>query len=61
MFNEHTKGRMHATKVNGGNEEGKYREILRELGIRKPENEPLNEQDLRIVFIRLQEDLFVGS
>lgn len=61
MFNRHMKDRIHATKINGGNEENKYREILKELGIRKPENEPLNDQDLRRVFLYMQEDLFVGS
>ena len=61
MFNKHMKDRTHATKINGGNEENKYREILKELGIKKPDNEPLNDQDMRIVFIRMQEDLFVGS
>ena len=61
MFNEHMRERRPATKINGGNEENKYRMILKELGIRKPKNEPLNDQDLRIVFIHMQEELFVGS
>ncbi len=38
-----------------------YRKILKELGIGKPEWEPLTDEDLRAIFIYMQESMFVGS
>lgn len=61
MLNKHTRGRAIVADKNGGIEESKYRNILKELGIKKPDNEPLSAQELRRVFIHLQEDLFIGS
>ena len=37
-----------------------YRKVLKELGFEKPEEEPLTEQELRQVFIYMQEDSLIG-
>ncbi len=48
--------------VNGGtNKEKEYRKELKELEIEKSEDEPLTEQELRRIFICMQESLFAGS
>jgi len=55
----HTKnGADKNSKVYGDKE---YRKVLKELGFEKPEDEPLTAQELRQIYIHMQEDLFVGS
>lgn len=54
----HTKSCVEKLSVD---EDKKYREILKELGFEKPKGEPLTEQELRQIFISMQEDLFIGS
>ena len=37
------------------------REILKELGLKKPKDEPLTQEEWRQAFVYMQEELFVGS
>jgi hypothetical protein len=64
MPKESMRNRVRATRIIGGNadkeEEDKYREVLREHGINKHRSEILTKEDLRQVFIYMQEDMFVG-
>lgn len=63
MRNGSMKNRVHDVHTIGGNadsEEDKYREILREHGIKKQRNETLTKEDLRLIFIYMQEDTCVG-
>ena len=63
MRNGSMKNRVQSTHIIGGNvnnEEDKYREILREHGIKKQRNETLTKEDLRLIFVYMQEDACVG-
>jgi uncharacterized metal-binding protein len=63
MHNGNMKNRVQSTHINGGNadsEEDRYREILKEHGIKKQRNEILTEEDLRLIFVYMQEDTCVG-
>ncbi len=54
---------INPANIDGGNvdKDKEYRKILKELGFDKSENEPLTNIELRQIFFRLQEDLFVGE
>lgn len=63
MRNGNMKNRVQGVHTIGGNadgEEDKYREILREHGIKKQRNETLTKEDLRLIFVYMQEDNCVG-
>ncbi len=63
MHNGNVKNRVQDTHVIGGNadsEEDRYREILKEHGIEKQRNESLTREDLRLIFVYMQEDTCVG-
>jgi len=63
MRNGSMKNGVQSAHIIGGNadgEEDKYREILREHGIKKQRNERLTKEDLRLIFVYMQEDTCVG-
>ena len=62
MFNNgiHKKENIDAAHMGRDPEKG-YREILKELEIEKPDDEPLTKEELRKVFVYMQEDLCMGS
>ncbi len=45
----------------GHTDDVEYRKILKELGIKKGDGEPLTESELCAIFNYMQEELFVGS
>ena len=62
MFNSkmYKKDNIGITHTDRDSEKG-YREILKELEIEKPDDEPLTKEELRKVFVYMQEDLCIGS